>query len=197
MLRTKGDTLINGILAGLTNYLLDLSAIDRLALQAVYSNATTAAKTFTVVNTTTDTATITAHGQSTGSLGQLTSSGTLPTGLSLATNYFIIVVDANTVKFATSLVNAQAGTAVDITGAGSGTQTFTPTASSGNILKLQASNDGLNFTDISGDTVTIATTSGNVVWDLQTPGYRYVNILYTPAAGQVSVKVVLNGKSDK
>jgi hypothetical protein len=55
----------------------------------------------------------------------LTTTGTLPTGLSLATNYWLIVVDEDTVKFATSLVHAEDGVAVNISGAGSGNNTMT------------------------------------------------------------------------
>lgn len=55
---------------------------------------------------------------------QLTSSGTLPAGLSLATDYYIIKVNDTRCKFATSYANAVAGTAVDITDAGSGTHTI-------------------------------------------------------------------------
>jgi hypothetical protein len=69
----------------------------------------------------------TAHGYATGVCVTLTSTGTLPGGLSTGTSYYIIVSDANTYKFATSLSNAQAGTAVDITSAaGGGTHTVTP-----------------------------------------------------------------------
>ena len=46
---------------------------------------------------------------------------TIAPGLSATTNYWAIRVDANTVKLATSEANALAGTAVDITDAGSGT----------------------------------------------------------------------------
>ena len=57
---------------------------------------------------------------------QLTTSGTLPTGLATSTNYWVIYVDANNIKLASSLANAQAGTAVDITAAsGGGTHTIT------------------------------------------------------------------------
>jgi len=72
-----------------------------------------------------DEITETAHGYQTGEGPvQLTSSGTLPTGLALATDYWFIRVDANTYKFATSRVNALAGTDVDITAAaGGGTHT--------------------------------------------------------------------------
>lgn len=54
---------------------------------------------------------------------QLTTSGTLPAGLSLATNYWVIAVTDLTFKLATSYANAVAGTAIDITDAGTGTHT--------------------------------------------------------------------------
>lgn len=140
-----------------------------------------------------NTITIPTHGLVTGVKGQLTTTGTLPTGLSLATDYFVIKVDASTIKFATSLANAVAGTAVNITadGTASAVHTFTSTTSTSNVLKLMAGNDGTNFEDISGKTVTISTTSGaTTVWDLGTTvRYRYVKVLFTPSAGQIAVSV--------
>lgn len=47
--------------------------------------------------------------------------GALPGGLVELTNYWVIRVDANTLKLATSSTNANAGTAIDLTSAGSGT----------------------------------------------------------------------------
>lgn len=198
MQHVRSDVLINTTLASSYSYILNLDSIDLVSLQAVYTNATTSGKVFTVLSLANNTVTITAHGQVTGSLGQVSNSGGgLPAGLAAITNYYVIVVDANTVKFATSLANAVAGTEVDITGNGTGTQTFTPTTSAGNVLKLQGGNDGTNFSDLAGDTVTIATTSGNSLWDLGSPGYRYVNIVYTPSAGQIALTVTINAKSDK
>lgn len=55
---------------------------------------------------------------------QLTTTTTLPAGLSLATNYYIIKVTDLTIKFASSYANAVAGTAIDITSAGTGTHTI-------------------------------------------------------------------------
>lgn len=55
---------------------------------------------------------------------QLTTSGTLPAGLSLATDYFVIKVTDTTIKLATSYANAVAGTAINITDAGTGTHTI-------------------------------------------------------------------------
>lgn len=54
------------------------------------------------------------------------SGGALPAGLSAATTYYLISVTPNTVfKLASSYANAVAGTAVDITDAGTGTHTIT------------------------------------------------------------------------
>lgn len=59
------------------------------------------------------------------------SGGALPTGLSAATVYWVIVLDTNTYKLATSRANALAGTALSISDNGTGTQTATTTASAG------------------------------------------------------------------
>lgn len=55
---------------------------------------------------------------------QLTTTTTLPAGLSLATDYFVIKVSDTTCRFATSYANAVAGTFVNITDAGTGTHTI-------------------------------------------------------------------------
>lgn len=83
------------------------------------------AKTFatTDVNTSTETITVTAHGFSRGHKISFSSSGTVPAGLTAGTAYFVIIVDANNFKVATSEVNAWAGTAINITSQGSGTHT--------------------------------------------------------------------------
>lgn len=178
----------------------------RLSIQVPYVNATTAGKTFTVLSQPNDTLTMTAHGQVTGSKGQCTTTGGLPTGLSTSTDYFVIVVDANTVKLATSLALAVAGTAVDITGAGTGTQTFTPTTSTGNVIKLQASNELLTFTGVNSNwvdvttsisparpaaTVTVATTAGSALWEILDPSMKYLNLQYTPSAGQITFSGII------
>lgn len=56
---------------------------------------------------------------------RFTTSGTLPTGLSLATDYWLVRQSATTAKVATSLANARAGTVIAWTDAGSGTHTLT------------------------------------------------------------------------
>lgn len=62
----------------------------------------------------------------TGAVVQASNSGgALPGGLAAATNYYVIRLGATTLKLATSLANAHAGTAIDITSAGTGTHTLT------------------------------------------------------------------------
>ena len=72
-----------------------------------------------------DEITETAHTLETGDKFQLTSSGTLPAGLSLVTDYWAIKIDVNTFAVANSLANAISGTKVTITDQGSGTHTLT------------------------------------------------------------------------
>lgn len=59
----------------------------------------------------------------TGVKVKLSSSGTLPAGLS-AQSYWLIYVSSTTFKLAASLADAVAGTFIDITGAGTGTHTL-------------------------------------------------------------------------
>lgn len=73
------------------------------------------------VNTGTDTITITGHGLVSGQKVQVSATTTIPTGLAAATDYFVIIVDANNIRLATSLANALAGTQIDITSTGAGT----------------------------------------------------------------------------
>ncbi len=78
------------------------------------------------VTTAADTIDITAHGWITGA-GPVQISNDLsdpPAGLDEVSDYFVIRVDDDTIKLATSLVNANAGTAIDITDAGTGVNTL-------------------------------------------------------------------------
>ena len=61
----------------------------------------------------------------TGTLVRFTTTTTLPAGLSLATDYYLIYQSATTFKIASSLANALAGTAINITDTGTGVHTVT------------------------------------------------------------------------
>jgi hypothetical protein len=197
MNRSRGDTLVSQTgLATSYSYDLCLDQIDGCAIQVVYTDATPAAKTFVDgdVDVSANTITKASHGFVSGLKVAATTDGVLPGGLS-ATNYYVIVVSSSVFKLASSLANAVAGTAVDITSAaGGGTHTLTPASLGGVVVKLQRSNDGTNFDDHASHTVTISA-AGNKVWELVDPFYRYVRILHTPSAGAVNLTATLNAKT--
>jgi hypothetical protein len=66
----------------------------------------------------------TAYRLLTGTRVRLTTTTTLPGGLSLATDYYVIRISDTRCSFATSYANAIAGTAINITDAGTGTHTI-------------------------------------------------------------------------
>lgn len=96
----------------------------------------------------------TAHGYRTGDLIRLTTTGVLPAGLALLTDYYIIRVDANLIKLATSQFNAEWGIAVDITAAaGGGTHTLTGQTQDAkhlDVFAALADGEGNKITSTSG-----------------------------------------------
>lgn len=107
--RTENGSCSFGLLA---------SAVELSATSDVAASATD-------VDDTTDEFTLTAHTFYTGQLCRIATSNALPTGLEADTDYWIIVVDDNTVQLAASYEDALAETAIDITDAGTGNQTIT------------------------------------------------------------------------
>lgn len=94
--------------------------------QPMYPNTTKtgdATSDFTSVDTGTDTITVTVD-LPTGLAFTLTTSGGLPSPLAISTVYYVINVDATHIKVASSYANAIAGTAIDLTTTGTGTQTI-------------------------------------------------------------------------
>lgn len=133
------------------------------------------------VSTVNNTITITGHTLFTGQLITLTTSGTLPAPLTVLTNYYVIVVDADTIKLATTFENAYLGTVIDLTTAGTGTQTvplnylwgkmlaktdvaFEITTLSGAALASQITASGLTL--IIADQTFCGTVNGNGAQDV-------------------------------
>lgn len=171
--------------------------VKTFTVLAAISNASPSVRTFVDADVTvgSDSITKNSHGYLTGLKVALTTSGVLPGGLS-AGNYYIIKVDANTIKLATSQALAVAGTAVDITSAaGGGTHTMTPAALSGTI-KLQASNDiatdgnPTNWADIPNKSSSFSSGAYVLLGDVD-PGYKWLRVVHTLAAGQINSVVTL------
>lgn len=181
------------------------SALISVAVSGVGGNAQTIAAATPLasganseVNVSDDEITIPTHGLPTGLKGQLTSTGTLPTGLSTATDYFVIAVDANTIQLASSLANAQEGTPIDITSQGSSgaVNTFTPTSIAGASVVLQVTNfdEGDDvWSDLS--TPTSITADAKVLLEKTDPGYRFARLKFTLTAGSISStnKIITKG----
>ena len=121
------------------------------------------------INETTDVFTVTGHNMRTGTKLTYTSNGTniVHSGGTLAdsTAVFVIRVDDNTFKMASSLSNANAGTALDITNDGNDSNSFvgdtaaaTATMSGGKVTGFTITNVGSDYQ--SAPSVTIAAPSG-------------------------------------
>lgn len=106
------------VASGGTNTFL-LSSLNQGLVYGGSSNVFTA-------NAVTDQLTVTSNtlNYQTGVPFTVTTTGTLPAPLTASTQYFAIRIDATHIKVATSYANAIAGIAINITGAGSGTNTL-------------------------------------------------------------------------
>jgi hypothetical protein len=101
------------------------AAVSRTTYSDLFNAITANLGTVTITSANPGVVTLAGHGLSTGSCIELTTTGTLPTNLSPNTNYYVIYVDADSFRLATSAANAIAGTAIDTSGGSpSGTHTL-------------------------------------------------------------------------
>lgn len=163
---------------------VNITEATSLSIVSNIINDAPTAKTFTA-DPVTDQLTISAHGYKVGLKGQVSTTLTLPGGLAAATDYFVIVIDANTIKLATTHANALAGIAIDITTAGTGVQTFTPTALAGGSIVLQYSLDEVIWINVQA--ATPITASMVFSMNIDRPAYNYARLQYGLTAGQLSL----------
>ncbi len=168
---------------------------------AAVTNSAPAAGNFTCAAS--NICTMATHGFLTGLKVTLTTTAAdLPDPLLTGTDYFVIKLSANTFSLATTLLLAQAGTAVDITDAGTGTHTITPTALAGASLKLQGSMDNSSWADLpikaTGDATksgTITTTANFFLGETDL-NVNYVRLYFTLSAGQLSISQISKVKGN-
>lgn len=140
---------------------------------------------------------IATHGYVDNLVVQLTTTGTLPTGLSLSTDYWVIVVDANTIRLSAS----QDGAAVNITADGSGTHTATPTALAGTHT-LEWTNDSTNGPAITltGSGVVPSSesvsSSGSMSYKIPDMAFGYLRSRYAETTGNGTLRVVLQANGE-
>ena len=107
------------------------SQAERLAIEdanagdiAIETSATTFNVAPSSVNTSANTITIISHGTNTGDQLNYESGSTAIQGISYGNTYYVISVDADTIKLASTESNANAGTAINLQTQGVGTQVF-------------------------------------------------------------------------
>ena len=197
MIVTKNDKILDAVVKTYTDTIsVSMDDFDQGSIHVSGTDATPGVKTFpdTDVNATANTVTIAAHGFFTGLKVVTTTSGTAPGNLTAGT-YYLIVVSSSVIKFATSLANAKAGTAVDISNAGGvgDTQTITPSALGTCTFDLYASNDGTNYVALSVGSGSIVSGT-NYLLPILDKFYKYIRLSYTIPAGALTVNATLYGK---
>ena len=130
----------------------------------------------------------------TGTRVRLTTTTTLPGGLATATDYYVIASSTTTFKLATSYANAVAGTAINITDAGTGTHTVTwllPRYTNGAGLNAMFFNPAATALGAATPNLSLGYTNSSQVASRATPTVLPVgktaasnsHILYTGATG--------------
>jgi hypothetical protein len=105
------------------------------------------------------------HAFVTGQTVQVSTDDTLPTPLLAATDYFVIVVDANTIKLAATRDEALAGTAIDLEDVGVGNHVVDSQANVGSLI-IQVTGDAVpTETSVWYAIKTIDLTSGSASSD--------------------------------
>jgi hypothetical protein len=173
---------------------VDLEQVQNFSIQAKWT--VPAAITFAPAAITVAAKTITkySHGLISGSMVRMTTATTLPAGIANATtDYFVVYVDANTIKLSDTKAHALAGTnIVDLVDQGTGNHTLTVTTLNISI-QPQISNDPDTVGWISYGSATVATAAGNVSWDIPTDS-KWARLSVTWTAGQVTFLAVDAGQ---
>jgi hypothetical protein len=188
---------------------ISMDNISTLSVQSVIDVNTPSAETFAQdnVNVTDNTFPTLLTVFPSGLKVRATSTGTLPAGITTGVDYFVIPVTANTIKLATSLANALAGTAIDITdtGTAAATGTLTPTSIAGATISYQKTNvtdsntgtattTAARWTDI--DTATAVTVDATNWYDVIGPDWHWFRVKATLTAGSMTIINYIVGRGD-
>lgn len=139
------------------------------------------------------TITIPSHGFSEGlKVNYDVSAGTTVDNLVDNTDYWVLVVDENTIQLAAT----DGGAAIEVAAAddaiGGGTFTLTP-ATLDVDTTISGSNDGVNWVTLPNSTDT-STSSETLLFEYPTPTYAYLKVLVEPNDSEADVEVLLHTK---
>lgn len=177
---------------------LDLAKFSRWGILLKWTDSTPAAKTFTA-DAGTDILTANGHGLVSQQVVRVSTTTTLPAPLATATDYYAIVIDANTFYLATSRANAIAGTHIDITSAGTGVQTETPSTLSCAVKMQYAAVDiasavDADFFDMGSGSVAIPGAGSPLELTDKDVPWNVGRLVFTPTAGSGPLTVTFYGK---
>jgi hypothetical protein len=180
---------------------LDTFRSESFSAVVTGSNATGTSYVYTATTGTPGTLTTgtNTNGYALGQIVTITTTGTVPTGLGTGTNYFVVPVTGSSFHVATSLANAQAGTAITITGAGVATNTVTPTALAGtSLVQLQSSNDNTTWiAQGTAGTLSVGTAITPIGISYDRPQYHFLRFQVTGVtAGQLVITPQVLTKTD-
>lgn len=102
----------------------DGTAISRTTYSTLFTKIVPLVGTCSITNATPAVITLASHGFATGDSIYLTTTGALPTGLSIDTIYYVVYINATTFSLATTYANAIAGTKIATSSNGSGTHSL-------------------------------------------------------------------------
>lgn len=194
---TPGVVFLTTVLVGVGDYSLYTSTPFALRVNgsASVGDTTMTNGLASKVDLATEIITIANHGYGTGADVLYSTAGVNTiTGLTNQTTYYVIKVNYDQLKLASSRANAAAGTAVNLTAqAGGQTFTLTPVARTGNpSFKWQVSNNSTYF-DLAVTSVTITTTD-SLGWNFGNLPYKTLRLKYTaPTTGCGAVTATGSG----
>lgn len=133
---------------------------------------------------------IPSHGFPLGFKVRLTTTGTLPAPFLVATDYFVIPLDASTIQLAASLADAIAEIPIAIVDQGSdeAVNTATGVALAGASITFKKSNDRTNWENIQA--ATAITIDGSVLLSQPNVSYRYFKAVKALTAGVVDLQAL-------
>lgn len=158
---------------------------DRITVVSNFTASDLTAKTFTA-DAGSDQLTAAGHGFRSGVKVQVSSSGTLPAGLSSGVDYYTILYDGNVFGLATSLANAINSVAINFTDNGSGTHTVTP-ADYSFLVKFQGSIDNSTWGTIRERTLDLPANTLSFAETFEKTGFEYFRVKYEIQGTVVSI----------
>lgn len=72
---------------------------------------------------------------------------------------------------------------------------YAPISGGSGILRLQESNDGVNYVDIDGQAM-LFSAPGSYIFEVDHPPYKWISLVYTPTSGAISLTVTVLARQD-